>query len=806
MMASGGRDLSTRMSTEDQSIDSFIYNIIFTHFKRHKVEISRAIKKEFPFLQILRDRELITNKMYEDCRESCKNLVPIHIVVYNVLEKLEKTFDLTLLEALFSEPNKEEYPDLNNIYKSFEKAIHENICFHENDGEESVEDPNTQLSLEQGTGENSYQNLTWICSHLSNYNGTSPHENGLSEHSCEREQINANETVTTSNNNDARESQQENEQCAQEAEPAEACEQVPIQGNNGNARLEIPSPLPSDEERPELPNHGIQINSCSVRLVDIKKEKPFFNPNVGNKTHKSDIIVISSDEDEDEFPKASTSEQRRGPVPLDLRKSPTCRKRLWKTGRNHEEASESSADETPPAIWSFTARSGPDDKDSQDTGNQSTWKMSNKRRRFSSGDSSELSNGEEPQETSSSALRNGSGAELQGLGNQKCSCVMCSPSVESRGQEARSKCSQAYDMMDTMDIGSSSILEKHSGKRRKKRKHISKKNSPQKVKNSGRDKIQSLNNRVPRKRSKPKGTKAVNTRPLKRRRKRGPRIPKDKHMNFKLPILPVTCGPAKGMLYKEKMKQGISAKCIKTNNGKQLTLKEFEIEGNHERSKNWRMSVHCAGYTLKHLIQKGFLTDPPRKTKIIPESQSDNIVDPYPENSNICVVCHKGGTLFCCDTCSRSFHETCHIQHIDPDRNPWSCIFCQVKVIQERCPKSQPCRLESEVLERKMLHEEHVKCELLLLTVYGWSKSSFFAPKPYYSKKPPQSLEKCMWLNKIRENLASKLYLKVKEFVQDIRLIFQNHRSIYKGQKFIGLGLQVENRFEKNFKDIFGIQ
>lgn len=31
-------------------------------------------------------------------------------------------------------------------------------------------------------------------------------------------------------------------------------------------------------------------------------------------------------------------------------------------GRNHEEASESSADETPPAIRSCTARSGPDDE------------------------------------------------------------------------------------------------------------------------------------------------------------------------------------------------------------------------------------------------------------------------------------------------------------------------------------------------------------------------------------------------------------------------------------------------------------
>ncbi|XP_054578758.1 nuclear body protein SP140-like protein isoform X2 [Eptesicus fuscus] len=755
-MASEGTDLSTRMSTEDQSIDSFIYNIIFTHFKKHKVEISRAIKKEFPFLQILRDRELITNKMYEDCQESCRNLVPVQRVVYNVLEKLEKTFNLPLLEALFSETNKQEYPDLNNIYKSFEKAIHDNICFHENDGEESVEDPNTQLSLEQGTGENSYQNLTWICSRLSNYNGTSPPENGLSEHRCERGQINVNETVTTSNNNDALESQQENEQCAQETESAESYEQVPIQGNNGNARLEIPSPLPSDEERAELPNHGIQINSCSVRLVDIKKEKPFFNPNVEKETQKSDIIVISSDEDES--PKASTSEQRRGPEsneegeiqettcsapeiasqPLDLRKSPTCMKRLSENGRNHEEASEFGADETPPAIRSYTARSGPDEEDSPDIGNQSAWKMSNKKRRISSGDSSELSNGEEPQETSSSDLRNGS---------------------------------------DTMDIGSSSILEKHSGKRRKNRKHISKKNSLQKVRNRGRDRIQSLNNRVPRKRSKLKGTKAVNTRPLKRSRKRGPRIPRDKHINFKLPILPVTCGPAKGMLYKEKMKQGISAKCIRTENGKQLTLKEFEIEGNHERSKNWKMSVRCGGYPLKCLIQKKILPDPPRRRKIIPESHSDNITDPYPENSNICEVCHKGGTLFCCDTCSRSFHETCHIQHIDPDRNPWSCILCQIKVIQERCPKSQPCPVESEVLERKMLHEEQLKCELLLLNVCAWSKSSFFTPKPYYSKKPPQSLKKCMWLNKIREKLASKLYLKVKEFVQDMRLIFQNHRT-----------------------------
>lgn len=48
---------------------------------------------------------------------------------------------------------------------------------------------------------------------------------------------------------------------------------------------------------------------------------------------------------------------------------------------------------------------------------------------------------------------------------------------------------------------------------------------------------------------------------------------------------------------------GISAKCIETKDGKQLTLKEFEIEGNHEKSKNWRLSVRCGGWPLKCLIQ-----------------------------------------------------------------------------------------------------------------------------------------------------------------------------------------------------------
>ncbi|XP_022423628.1 nuclear body protein SP140-like protein isoform X2 [Delphinapterus leucas] len=651
-MAGGGSELSSRISIENQNTDDrLIFETVFRHFKRHKVEISTAIKKTFPFFEGLRDRELITNKLYEDCQDSCRNLVPVSRVVYNVLSELEKTFDLSLLEAVFSEVNRQEYPDLNHIYESFVKAIHEKNNHEESNEEEREERPILPLSLEQGTWENSCQGRNWCCRESSSYDGTTSPENALSDQLCETEQINAKRKDTTSDQNDALESQQANEQCAQESEPAESCEQVPIQSYNGDARKETPSPLPYEEENANLPNHGFQINSCSVLLVDIKKEKPFFNPEVEWQTQARtdcnqapDVIVISSEDsaessDGDVSPEPSTSALRTASDPWDIENISIC-------------------------------------------------SISNRKRRISSGDTSELSNEDELQETSSSVLRNGS---------------------------------------DTTDTGSNSTLGKHSEKRRR---------------------------------------KTINTGPLKRGRKKGPRIPRETNMDFQLPELPVTCGEAKGILYKEKMEKGTSEKCIQDAYGKWFTLREFEIEGNHEASKKWKMSVRCGGWPLKTLIQREFLLDPSRKRK-------------KPENSNECEVCRRKTTLFSCNTCSRFFHETCHIPPKGADRNPWSCIFCKIKDLQERCPESQPCHQESDVLKKLMLPKE---------------------------KLTSQGLEKPMWLNKIKKNLTMNIYHRVQEFVRDMRLIFQNYRVFCKNKKLINLGLQLEAEFESDFKNVFGIQ
>ncbi|XP_058155905.1 nuclear autoantigen Sp-100 isoform X21 [Dasypus novemcinctus] len=662
-MAGGSDDLNPRMLVEDQHIDEqLLYEVVFNHFREYKVEISSAIKKTFPFLYLLRDRKFITDKMVEDSEESCRNLIPVERVVYNVLDKLEKTFDLTLLEVLFSDVIMKNYPDLLHVYKNFEKEVHYKLYLRHSDKQRKEEWLSSQPSLEQGTGEDSYPSLSWLYTDPSFDLGTTSPENGISECLYETDQKNAEGKVSTSDESDALGSQEANYNYTQESEPTGTSNLDFLESNEGEAALE-----------------------------------------------------------------ATCSQPQIAPGPIDLRKTPASRKSSCRRGI---------------ALY----------------------------------DDSELSNGEEPQEAFNSPPHQ-SGTELLGPGVEKCPCIMCAPEYVSGAQEAEGGSCQAFDKMDTMDIGNNFAL----GKRRKKRK---------------RKRIYSVHLRKVQKRER----KRIYSAHLRKVRKRVPRFLRAENMNFHSSELPVACGKLKGILYKQIIKQGVLDKSIQSEDGKWFTPREFEIEGGYGRSKNWKISIRCGGWPLQALLKKGYLPDPPRRRKKKILTSDNNIInDPYPENANECEVCKDAGQLYCCDTCSRSFHKDCHIPSVETEREPWSCIFCRIKDTQERCPEFPLCQ-ESEVLQRPMLPEEKLKCEFLLLKICCCSESLFFANRPNYNTKKPVSL------NLIRKRLNKNLYLRVEKFVQDMRLIFHNHRIFYQGSNFIYLGHKLEAAFEKYFKEIFAIQ
>uniref|UniRef100_F7HRQ4 SP140 nuclear body protein n=1 Tax=Macaca mulatta TaxID=9544 RepID=F7HRQ4_MACMU len=795
-MASGDSNLNSRMvtdtqNTEDQNLQEQVCpEPIFRFFREHKVEIASAITRPFPFLMGLRDRSFISEQMYEHFQEAFRNLVPVTRVMYCVLSELEKTFGWSHLETLFSRINLMAYPDLNEIYRSFQNVCYEHPPLQMNNANE-LEDRPRLLPYGKQENSNADHEMGDVAVPQEALSSSPRCEPGFSSESCEQL------ALPNADGGDAED--------APSLLPGGgvSCE-LAIQTDEGESD-EMPTLLPYDTEEtfdlktPQITNEG-------------EPEKGPCLPDEGEEG-SGDCSQMCDGEEPQE---ASSSLARCGSENLD-RKTPQItnegepEKGLCLLPDEGEEGSDDCSQmcdgEEPQEASSSLARCGSVSGELEDH---------------------PMNEEGESEELASSLLHDDvSGAEQSAYENEKCSCVMCFSEEVPGGPEVKMESDQACGTMDTVDIGNNSTLGKPKRKKRKKRGHCwtrvrrrMQKNVQQHENSKGNGQVVSNEKKANvnlkglskirgRKRSKPRTHFTQSDRaPQKRVRSRASRKHKDETVDFQAPLLPVTCGGVKGILHKEKLKQGSFLKCIQTEDGNWFTPGEFETKGGYARSKNWKLSVRCGGWPLQRLMKEGSLPNPPkihyRNQKRILKSHNNSSVDPCMRNLDECEVCRDGGELFCCDTCSRVFHEDCHIAPVETERTPWSCIFCRMK----ESSGSQQCCQESEVLERQMCPQEQLKCEFLLLKVYCCSESSFFAKIPYYYyiREACQGLKEPMWLDKIKKRLNEHSYPQVEGFIRDMRLIFQNHRASYKYNDFGQMGLRLEAEFEKDFKEVFAIQ
>ncbi|XP_010835304.1 PREDICTED: nuclear body protein SP140-like protein isoform X8 [Bison bison bison] len=786
-MASAGSPSNCRMITEDQNLEEqhpeeqLCYEFIFMLFKEKKVEIAGAILKPFPFLMGLRDRGFISEPMYQDFQEACRNLVPVERVAYNALDELEKKFDKTVLEALFSKVNLKAYPDLLHICNNFQNAIRDKFYYQILDEGETKEMLNSQLNREQVSLEHSPLQMNSVrgfesMPRLLPYNRQVSLEHSPLQMNCVRGFESMPRLLPYN--------RKENSNTWDEEWPQEASSfsprYVPVSSKHkslqrtskGNSE-EMPrlKPVTSDPKAPQVPPEGEPKEVLSLL------------PAEGEEDNNACCVICEEEEPQE----ALSSPSRCEPESCD------------------------------PEASQMTDKEEQEELPSQPLDGEE-----------GSGTCLEICDEEETQESLSSPPKSGpgeGGTELPTFGN-KCSCVMCFSKDVPRDPEGRTESMQADDMLDTVDLGNNSTVRKPKKRRKKKKKGHSWTRRPRRnVHRKALDNSKAAGQQAPR----GKKVKMSLQKPAKIRRKRrgrprfthNDRIPQRRaksrgkrkytyeRVDFHSQIIPVTCGKVKGTLHKKKLKHGSWVKCIQSENGDWFTPREFEIRGGHGRSKNWKISVRCGGRPLLWLMERRFLHNPPRKygkrkKKRGPKSPDNTLDNLCLRNSDVCETCRDGGKLFCCDTCSRSFHEDCHIPPVETEKDPWSCTFCRMK----ESSGNQQGLGESEVLARLMQSEEQLKCEFLLLKVYCHSESTFFARIPYYYyiKEASKNLKEPMWLDKIKKRLNEQGYSHVEGFVWDMRLIFQNHRASFKFNDFGQMGLRLEAEFEKNFKEVFALQ
>ncbi|XP_028365658.2 sp110 nuclear body protein [Phyllostomus discolor] len=741
-------------------------NALREHFIHHKLEISYAIFKPFPFFEGLRDKSFITEKMYMESMEACRNMVPVSKVVHNILTKLEDSFHPALLEMLFSQINLREYPNLNAVLNSFKSVF---IPCGRSSTPSSFEAPaNTAMR-------SSHQTLLPLPAPLRHpipvpkvgepRAAPQPQAKVLGEQPSptapagpagpakDLPRVTPKERITPASHINDEENSQQMSGTPPAAAQASSDNLTPQTKNKDDAQ-EIPHVAPA---------HTPVIINDSPKPKDLKKAQEASGTPPVKKAKKRKRMIWSAT-------------KRRHPKKSLPKGTASCGHRIQKKSQSVDQTTETKDDSTKTSKVVTSAKKA-----------RTEWPPAYGPEEISD-DTSEMDEAQSLQDSSTprstpsqivqDSLDNGSKLSLGKSGekkNKKKKCNQSSSKPKQRKSLPKGPASPGHRIQEKLQVADRASQRKDDSAGTSKMMTRARRARTECVQTSGPEEKK-------RKTDVCKSSTKTHQKNIPPKEK-----PEDETVDLQFPNFPVTCGAVKGVFYLEKMGTGSSGKCIRDEAGSWWTPFEFEIRGKGKKSKNWKRNIRYREKTLEQLRKEGFMDYPPRISLEREWQKSDE-----------CEVCCRGGRLLCCDTCPRAFHEDCHIPPVEAERSPWSCTFCRVK----ESPGSQPCHGASQVPARPMGPEEQLKCEFILLKTYCHPQSTFFAKIPYNILDYGEPFEEPMWLDLVKERLAEKVYT-VAWFIRDMRLIFHNHKTFHKASDFGQVGLDLETEFEKAVKEMF---
>ncbi|XP_070836772.1 nuclear body protein SP140-like protein [Chaetodon trifascialis] len=240
-------------------------------------------------------------------------------------------------------------------------------------------------------------------------------------------------------------------------------------------------------------------------------------------------------------------------------------------------------------------------------------------------------------------------------------------------------------------------------------------------------------------------------------------------------VFKVTCGAITGTLHEKRFSSGTRGKSIRTEIS-WMTPVEFMREASCHTNASWRKNIMWEGEPLSVLIEAKAL----RMDSLLCDCPLCK-----PDSKDLCVVILR-------------------VKRVAQDSRPWMCTFC-VFGSNQGCYYQDD--LKREAVMSSQISQDMLRCQYLLLYLWGADKEQIFATNPnLYLKDYSTVIQSPMWLGSVADKLQNQLYETVGEFVSDIQLIFTNCASYNReNAEILTMGNKLKEIFDREFKNVFNI-